>query len=129
MARRFSVLLAEDDDPLRGCLVELLAARGWSVHAATSGLEAVDLALTHRPDFSLLDLHLPGISGLEVLRRLSSDGRVIPSIMMSGQASAEEARAAVNQGVFEFLRKPLDLEHLRRAMDLLIIHHFGRPSP
>jgi CheY-like chemotaxis protein len=124
---RFSVLLVEDDDPLRRCLAELLSARGWSVYPAESGYEAIELAQMHAMDFSLLDLHLPGISGIEVLRRIASQGRSLPSIMMSGQASQEEARAAISQGVFEFLRKPLDLDHLRRSMDLLIQYHFGSP--
>ncbi|MEM7201878.1 MAG: response regulator [Planctomycetota bacterium] len=125
MPRRFSVLLAEDDDPLRRCLAELLVEQGWSVHAAGSGIEAVELARQHQPDFSLLDLHLPGLSGLEVLRLLSSEGRTLPSIMMSGEASTAETRLAMRRGVFRFLHKPLDLIHLRQSMDLLIQHHFG----
>jgi len=125
MTRLFSVLLVEDDDPLRRCLAELLRARGWSVHTAASGTEAVQLARLHIPDFSLLDLHLPGMSGLEVLRTIYTEIHPIPSIMMSGQASAAEASAAIDQGVFRFLQKPLDLDHLRRSMDQLIQHHFG----
>ena len=129
MPRRFCVLIVEDDDPLRRCLAELLVAQGWSVHPTASGLEAVELAKTYTLDFSLLDLHLPGITGLEVLRRIARQGRVLPSIMMSGQASREEARLALAEGsVFKFLRKPLDLEHLRGSMELLIQHHFG-PRP
>ena len=129
MPRHFSVLLVEDDDPLRTCLTDLLAAQGWSVYAAGSGPEAVELARKYTLDFSLLDLHLPGMSGLEVLRRIASCGRPIPSIMMSGQASREEASAALGEGVFRFLRKPLDLEHLRQSMELLIQSHFGPGSP
>ena len=128
MPRRFSVLLVEDDDPLRRCLQELLAAEGWSVHATGTGPEAVELAKVYQPDFSLLDWHLPGMSGLEVLRVITRELRPLPSIMMSGQASREEASLALAEGVFRFLRKPLDLDHLRGSMQLLIRHHFG-PTP
>lgn len=128
MLRHFSVLLVEDDDPLRRCLQELLAAEGWSVHATGTGQEAVRLARLHQMDFSLLDLHLPGMSGLEVLRIISREVRPLPSIMMSGEATREEASLAIAEGVFQFLRKPLDLNNLRGSMDLLIQHHFG-PSP
>jgi DNA-binding response OmpR family regulator len=126
MSRSFTVLLVEDDDPLRRVLAELLAAEGWRVHATGSGTEAVLLAKTHSLDFSLIDLHLPGISGLEVLRTITKEVRPLPSIMMSGQASRKEAQLAVAEcSVFKFLRKPLDLEHLRGSMELLIRHHFG----
>ena len=128
MSRHFSVLLVEDDDPLRRCLQELLAAEGWSVHATGTGTEAVRLARLHQVDFSLLDLHLPGMSGLEVLRTISREVRPLPSIMMSGQATREEASLAIAEGVFQFLRKPLDLDNLRGSMELLIQHHFG-PYP
>lgn len=124
MPRRFSVLLVEDDDPLRRSLADLLAARGWAVHPTASGSEAIDLARHEQVDFSLLDYHLPGMSGLEVIRTIRAEVRPIPTIMMSGQASPEETHAALDAGVFQFLRKPLDLKNLRQAMDLLIRHHF-----
>ena len=127
MPRCFSVLLVEDDDPLRRCLTEVLAVQGWAVYPTGSGHEAVKLARQHRVDFSLLDLHLPGISGLEVLRIISKEVRPLPSIIMSGQATPEERRQALTQGVFQFLHKPIELEILRRSMDLLIRHHFGAP--
>ena len=129
MPRRFSVLLVEDDDPLRRCLADLLAAQGWSVYPTSTGPEAVEVVRQVRVDFSLLDLHLPGMTGLEVLQRMHAEGRAVPSIMMSGQASTEEASAALSAGVFQFLRKPLDLDHLRQAMNLLIRHHFGPGGP
>ena len=130
MSNRFTVLLVEDDDPLRRCLRDLLAAEGWSVHATAFGLEAVELARTHPVDFSLVDFHLPGMSGLEVLRTITDELRPLPSIMMSGEATNEEARMALAQhGVFRFLRKPLDLQHLRGSMSSLIQHHFGPQPP
>jgi CheY-like chemotaxis protein len=128
MARPFTVLLVEDDDPLRRCLQELLAAEGWLVHATGTGPEAIELAKIHLPDFSLLDWHLPGMSGLEVLRAISREVRPLPSIMMSGQATPAEASLARAAGVFQFLRKPLDLQSLRGSMHLLIRHHFGPQS-
>lgn len=128
MPRPFTVLLVEDDDPLRSSLVDVLSSQGWQVHAAAAGGEAVNLARRVQLDFSILDLHLPGMSGLEVLRRIAQEVRPLPAIMMSGQATPEETRAALNQGVFDFLRKPLDLAQLRFSMDQLIRQHFRRPD-
>ncbi len=127
MTHPFSVLLVEDDDPLRGVLTEYLVSLGWTVHSTGLGQEAVQWARTTDFDFSILDLHLPGMSGLDVLRAISRQGRTLPSIMMSGQATKEEAYAAHREGVFTFLRKPLELDRFRLSVDLLIQRHFKNP--
>lgn len=124
MSQGFRVLLVEDDDPLRGCLDEFLASQGCDVAATAFGAEAIRLARSQSFDFSILDFHLPGMTGLEVLRAIQSF-RPMPSIMMSGMASLEEAAAAQRAGVFTFLRKPLDLAQLRNTLDQLVRHHFG----
>jgi DNA-binding NtrC family response regulator len=107
-------------------LLELLRSRGWRVYATGRGQEAIELARRVPLDFSILDLHLPGTTGVEVLRTISREVRPLPSILMSGAASHEEAAAAVDLGVFTFLRKPLDLESLRASLDRLIQCHFGK---
>lgn len=129
MSRGFHVLLVEDDDPLRGCLDEFLAAQGLRVRSTALGQEAMQWARSTRFDFSILDLHLPGMTGLEVLEALRRRHRM-PSIIISGAASHDEADRARAQGVFTFLRKPLDLAELRTTVDDLIRCHFGdRRSP
>jgi CheY-like chemotaxis protein len=128
MARRFSVLLVEDDDPLRGVLRELLGTWGWHVHATGEGIEAIALARQIAFDFSILDLHLPGMDGVEVLRTINSEVRPLPSIMISGEASEEETRIALQMGVFTLLRKPLEMTRLRLTLDRLIQHHFYDPN-
>jgi CheY-like chemotaxis protein len=126
MPRPFHVLLVEDDDPLRRCLKELLAERGWFVHDAGSGPEGLALARTQRIDFSLVDMHLPGMSGLDLVRALTREGRELPAIVMSGDASKEEQqRLLAERCVFQFLDKPLDLQRLQGSMDSLIHRHFG----
>ena len=128
MTKPFSILLVEDDDPLRRCLAEVLADQGWRIHSTGLGQEAVLLARAVPIDFSILDLHLPGMSGLDVLQAMAREGLFFPSIMMSGQATREETLAALHAGVFTFLRKPLDLHDLRSSVQQLIQHHFGPPS-
>jgi DNA-binding response OmpR family regulator len=123
MARSLTVLLVEDDDPLRSVLLELLRQRGWHVHATGRGDEAVEIARRVRVDISILDLHLPGLSGVEVYQRIAAEIRPVPSILMSGEATREEARLALELGIAQFLRKPLDLQLLRRALDELIQRH------
>jgi len=126
MSQSFRVLLVEDDDSLRCCLGEFLASHGWHVAATAFGQEAVALARRERFDFSILDFHLPGTTGLDLFRQLASI-RPLPAILMSGLASSDEAAAARNAGFFTFLRKPLELERLRYSVQLLIQTHFGGP--
>ncbi|MCC6672205.1 MAG: response regulator [Planctomycetes bacterium] len=127
MSRLYSILLVEDDQTLRASLVEILASRGLHVFAAGRGSEAVELARSLPLDFSILDMHLPEMTGLEVLRRIAREVRPLPSIMMSGNATSEEAQAALSAGAFTFLRKPLELNQFMASVESLILHHFGRP--
>jgi CheY-like chemotaxis protein len=125
----FSVLLAEDDGALRRCLAEVLASQGWSVHLAETGPDAVALAKRFPVDFSLLDMHLPGMTGIEVYRTIAREVRPLPWILMSGQATSEDTAIAQSLGVHRFLRKPLDLNALRACLEELVRQHFGnRPA-
>lgn len=126
MAQSFRILLVEDDDSLRVCLSEFLASQGWDVAATGMGNEAMVLAQSRRFDFSILDFHLPGITGLELFEKLAAV-QPLPAILMSGLASMEETAAARNAGFFSFLRKPLELDALRHTVQLLIRTHFGGP--
>jgi DNA-binding NtrC family response regulator len=126
MVQSFRVLLVEDDDSLRSCLGEFLASQGWEVGATGHATEALRLMQLHRFDFSLLDFHLPGMTGMQLFQQLAAM-RPLPAILMSGLASPEEAAAAQHAGFFAFLRKPLDLVRLRQSLELLIRTHFGGP--
>ncbi|MEO0479873.1 MAG: response regulator [Planctomycetota bacterium] len=119
MTGRLSVLLAEDDDPLRALLQELLAQRGFVVHATARGDEAVEVARSVEIHVSVLDFHLPGLTGVQVLRQIAADRRVTPSILISGEARQEQIDEAAPFGLVEFLRKPLDLARLRQSLDVL----------
>ena len=129
MSRPYSVLLVEDDDPLRAILAELLQARGWRTYSTDHGDEAVELAKQNHVDFSILDMHLPGITGLEVFAHISREVRPLPSIMISGAATRQETQAMLRSGVFRFLSKPLAYDHLQHCLDQLIQHHFPPWTP
>jgi DNA-binding NtrC family response regulator len=126
MSQSFRVLLVEDDDSLRSCLGEFLASHGWHVAATAFGADAMAMARRQRFDFSIMDFHLPGMTGLELFQQLAAI-RPLPAILMSGLASAEEAAAARHAGFFTFLRKPLELDRLRQSVQQLIQTHFGGP--
>lgn len=126
MAQSFRILLVEDNDSLRACLGEFLASQGWDVASTAFATEALTMMRRQRFDFSLLDFHLPETTGPELLQQLATV-RPLPSILMSGLANAAEVAAARQAGFFTFLRKPLDLNHLRQSLEHLIQSHFGGP--
>ena len=132
MTKPLRVLIVEDHDPLRQILVELVRGRGYLAFAADRGPDALGIARREQLDIGILDMHLPDTTGLELFETIQREIRPLPSIMMSGEATASETDAALNAGVFSFLRKPIAIDHLQRSLDLLIDHHFpnppGRPS-
>ena len=129
MSRRISVLLVEDDDPLRDVLCELLRQWGCFVYPTGRGEQALELARRVTIDVSILDMHLPGTTGVEVYRSISQEIGQLPAILMSGEATAEEAQRALDLGMFDFLRKPIEAGRLRQCLDLLIQAHFGTHRP
>lgn len=126
MTKNLTVLLVEDDDPLRDVLTELLRNWGCVVYPADHAHQALDV-VRHAPiDFSILDMHLPGMTGLEIFRAIRREkGAPLPSILMSGEATAEDARRALELGMFRFLRKPIEVDTLRHCLDTLVAQHFG----
>ncbi len=118
--KRATILVVEDDSALREFLCTALAEE-FDVECAVSGEEAIELAQRVRPDVMLLDVMLPGVNGLDVVRRIRSDPALsgIPVLVMTAfsEIEAGEAEAA---GANRFLAKPFDLLELTAAVkDLL----------
>jgi CheY-like chemotaxis protein len=119
-SQRVTILVVEDDSALREFLCTALADE-FEVAGAVSGEEAVDLARQLRPDVVLLDVMLPGLSGLDVVRVIRSDPSLkdTPILVMTAfsEIDAGDAEAA---GANRFLAKPFDLHELTSAVrDLL----------
>ncbi|MDX1674452.1 MAG: sigma-54 dependent transcriptional regulator [Longimicrobiales bacterium] len=107
-----SVLLVDDDGGILTVLSRFFEKRDWSVLRAATGARALDHYGAERPDLVLLDLQLPDMNGLPVLRRLrelDEDARVI---MLTGHGDIETAVEAMRLGAANFLTKPIELDHL-----------------
>ena len=118
--KRATILVVEDDSALREFLCTALEEE-FDVECAVSGEEAIEIAQRVRPDVVLLDVMLPGVNGLDVVRRIRSDPALsgIPVLVMTAfsEIEAGEAEAA---GANRFLAKPFDLLELTAAVkDLL----------
>ena len=114
------ILLVEDNGVNQFVLQEILERHGCSVYAAVSGEEALSMAAERSFDLVLLDLQLPGISGLEVARRLTVDSYGARLIALSGSTDAGTRRDATAAGICAFLAKPVHTLTLLRTIDALL---------
>ena len=111
------ILIIDDERPIRRILSVLLAERGHEVEEAESGEEAIERQPRFRPHVALVDLSLPGIDGLETLRRLlERDGR-LDGIMMTAFGTIKSAVEAMRIGAFDYLAKPFDNDELLLILD------------
>ncbi|HET6203122.1 MAG TPA: response regulator [Planctomycetota bacterium] len=112
----FSILVADDQPTVREGMAEFLERQGYRVFRAEGGVVALEIATRERLDCSILDVHMPDLSGIDVVRRLPVSPRGIPSILVSGEPSPELEREALSAGAFTFLRKPVSPEALRTCV-------------
>ena len=117
---KYDVLIVEDDAATRDGLRELLAQSGFSVETAADGSRALDTIRSHDVGVVLLDVGLPGMSGLDVLARCADERRPAKIVVVTGMDTPETALGALRQHAYDFLPKPIDPERLvetvRRAL-------------
>jgi len=107
------LLLVEDKNELRAMLRKALERSGYTVDEAPDGSAAIQKLRARRYQLVLSDLKMPGASGLDVLRESKQADATIPVILLTAFGSVDEAVAAMKEGAFDFLQKPVDLEHLK----------------
>jgi len=105
------VLVVDDEAPILRALATNLRARGYTVDAAASGEEALDLAARHRPDAVILDLGLPGMSGIEVVAGLRG-WTGLPIIILSARGAEHDKVAALDAGADDYVTKPFGMDEL-----------------
>lgn len=115
------VLVAEDERAARIALVALLEGAGFRVIAAPDGHTALSLLLTEEPEAALLDIRMPGLDGLKVLRKAREGGSDTALIVMTAHGDSTTAIDAMKLGAFDYVEKPIDfdklLPQLRRAIE------------
>jgi len=107
------LLLVEDKNELRAMLRKALERCGYTVEEAPDGSAAIQKIRARRYLLVITDLKMPGASGLDVLRETKHADANIPVILLTAFGSVEEAVTAMKEGAFDFLQKPVDLDHLK----------------
>jgi two-component system KDP operon response regulator KdpE len=105
------VLVVDDEAPIRRALAANLRARGYEVALAENGEQALELAARVHPDVVILDLGLPGIDGLEVIRGLRGWTRV-PIVVLSARGAEADKVAALDAGADDYVAKPFGMDEL-----------------
>lgn len=122
MAQR-EILLIDDDENSRLSLCEILQMQGYSVMAAATGEEGLRLYKENNFKLVLTDLRLPGLSGIDVIKKVKSLNPHTEAIILTGYATVETAVEAMRAGAFSYLRKPFGKDELLVTLERALEHH------
>ncbi|MCL4858159.1 MAG: response regulator [Caldilineaceae bacterium] len=118
------ILIVEDNETNIRTLTDYLAAKQYRLDTARSGSEAIQLVRSHRPDLILMDIQMPGMDGLEVIKFVRGDDalRAIPIIALTALAMPGDREKALAAGASDYLSKPVSLKRLVQTMEAHINH-------
>jgi DNA-binding response OmpR family regulator len=126
MAR--AVLIVEDEGILVKNLTRYLEREGFETQAVSSGEQGLPMLDSFRPDAVLLDYNLPGMNGLEVLRRIRERDPQVKVIMITGHGNVQVAVDAMKAGASDYLSKPLVLSELKLLLDSVLANSTLTPG-
>lgn len=119
------VLMVEDDLALGDALGRVLQGRGFEVTRCADGAEALAMFRRRRPDVVLLDLSLPGMDGMEVLRLMRDGGSQVPVLVVTARSAVQDRVLGLNEGADDYLTKPFDIEELAARLKALVRRSHG----
>lgn len=115
------MLLVVDDQPaIRQLLVEALGSEGYDIVQASDGYEAVSIVRDRKPELILLDLKMPGLSGLETLREINKHSPGIPVVLITAYGELSDPAEAERMGVRCLILKPFDLNEVRAVVRRIV---------
>jgi DNA-binding response OmpR family regulator len=107
------LLIAEDDADLRQVLTELLEQSGYEIDGCANGHAALDAFLGSHYDLGIVDLGLPGMSGMELVRSLRARGSTLPILIVTARDALNDSVSGLDAGADDYLIKPFDLPELQ----------------
>ena len=122
------ILVVEDDAPVRSLIATTLKTHDYKYLSAQNGAGAITEALSHNPDVVLLDLGLPDMDGVDVIRKIRSWSNM-PIIVISARTEDSDKIEALDAGADDYLIKPFDLDELSARIRALLRRSAGRSEP
>ncbi|MGV3619662.1 MAG: response regulator transcription factor [Archangium sp.] len=119
MKKSRSILVVDDDSDFRERLARALAGRGFDSRTAPDGQTAIAMATSQRPEFATVDLRLPDLSGVDVVRALHSVEVSTRILVLTGYGNIATAVEALRAGAVNYLTKPVDVEQIVAALEQL----------
>jgi DNA-binding response OmpR family regulator len=110
------ILVVDDEPDSVELLQEFLTGKGYEVVTASSGEEALRKVKEERPHLMLLDVRMPGMNGLDVLRKVREFDQEVGVIMVTAVNEEDTGRDALKLGAFDYIVKPLNFEYLERSL-------------
>ena len=123
------VLIVEDDADLRSALSSQLRAAGFAVDESADGREGLYFGEEYPLDLAIIDLGLPQISGLDLIRRLRSSGRVFPILVLTARADWKDKVEGLEAGADDYLTKPFHQQELVARINALLRRSGGHARP
>ncbi|MFH1952145.1 MAG: sigma-54 dependent transcriptional regulator [Pseudomonadota bacterium] len=122
MSKKPRILVVDDEKPMRESLKDWLREDGYEVGLAAGGMDAIDMAMKNGWEVILLDLKMPGMDGLETLRKLKEVRPDAEILMMTAYATVDTAVQAMKEGAFDYLVKPFDPEEVQIQIQKIVSH-------
>lgn len=122
MTENFKVLVVDDEDSIRKRCIRLLSRQGYTVIGAANSSTALKLLQNQRTGFDLLlvDIRMPGMDGIQLLKKIKMQRQSIEVIIMTGYATVETAVKSMKYGAFDYLSKPFDKDELLHIIDKVV---------
>lgn len=118
---KLTVLLVDDEVEFVKTLAERLQLRGFEVRVAGDGESAMNQIQAGFPDLVVLDVMMPGLGGLEVLKQIKQHQPRIPVILLTGHSSTSDGIEGMRLGAFDYLMKPINIDELIKKMQEAVV--------
>ncbi|MGH7142983.1 MAG: sigma-54-dependent transcriptional regulator, partial [Planctomycetota bacterium] len=112
-----TILIVDDESNVRNSIAKVLGSLGHEVLTAPSAVEALEQLAAWAPDLVLMDVQMPGLSGLEAIQKMKTIFPKMPIILMTGQGTTETAIEATKNGAYDYHLKPLDPQDLIQSIN------------
>ena len=117
------VLIVDDERVLRESLCEWLREEGYEVRAAENAMAALRIISEHAPQVAVVDIKMPGMDGVTLLKKLREIAPDLPVIMITAHGTIENAVQSMKEGAYDFITKPFPPEKLSNLLKHVIEHH------